>query len=63
MTECLKGFIKKADFFPNSKQWTFDFQKNIFSRSVAVHGLRLDIIWKVSHNAIEIGNAWLALSL
>ena len=25
--------------------------------------LRVDIIWKVFHNAIEIGNAWGALSL
>ena len=25
--------------------------------------LRADIIWMVSHNAIEIGNAWVALSL
>ena len=25
--------------------------------------LRVDIIWMVSHNAIEIGNAWVALSL
>ena len=26
-------------------------------------GLRVDIIWTVWHNAIEIGNAWVALSL
>ena len=25
--------------------------------------LRVDIIWMVSHNAIEIENAWVALSL